>query len=157
MFVKSPLAPAAAGPAAAPQAQTNGKQAPDSPTKAPSHNGPAWKIYSIRTPQPGSIPATEPAADIFPTPGVSIEPEASIVSEQSAAAWLTLDIEVTAEEAVWLVCPSPLATSGPAASPASPSSRAAGFPSRALRSCKAALAQLTGSLVSIAHSLPHHR
>ena len=126
MFVKSPLAPAAAAPAAAvPQAQTNGKQTPDSPTNTPSHSGPAWKICSIRIPQPGPIPATEPAADIFPTPGAFIEPEASIVGEQSAAAWLTLDFEITAEEAV---CPTPLATPGTAAPPASPSSRAAGFP-----------------------------
>ena len=77
--------------------------------------------------------------------------------EQPPAAWSTLDLELTAAELVWIVCPAPLATSTLAAPTASSSSScAAGLPGRVLQTYKETLSKLTGTLASLAHSLPYH-
>ena len=98
-------------------------------------------------------PAAQPAADAPTATTSATEP----TLKQTAPAWSTLDIEVTAQEAEWIVCPAPLATSSPVAPPPSSSSRAAGLPGRALRSCTAAVSTLAASLASLAHNLPHRR
>ena len=78
--------------------------------------------------------------------------------EQPHAAWSTLDLELAAAEVEWIVCPAPLATSTPAAPTASSSSsRAAGLSGRVLRTYTETLSKLTGTLASLAHSLPYHR
>ena len=140
--------------AAAPRFRSDGMKAPHSPFSAPSDNATSWRIPTNRIPQPaaGTSPAAEPAAD-----APVAAPTAAPTAHGPAAAWPTLDLKITAEEAEWIVCPAPLTTLTPAAPPAPSASRAAGLPGRALRSCVTALSQLTGSVGFLVHSLPHRR
>ena len=108
---KSPLARAVPA-AATPRFRSDGKEAPHSPSSAPSDNATSWRIPSTRIPHPaaGTSPAAEPAAGTSPAATPTAPPTAH---GQPAAAWATLDLEITAEEADWIVCPAPLATSTP--------------------------------------------